>query len=79
MKAIYCDLCGTILHRTQFLYDIVDTRDRYKRYHHKYWNVCDECHNELVQRREEVIEKIKNQIENENGNCQCDHSMIEFD
>lgn len=79
MKACYCDLCGTALPRTEYLYDIVDTRDRYKRYHHKHWNICDECHEELVARRKKVIETIiSNSENNNNNNTSCTITMIEI-
>lgn len=83
-KMCYCDLCGTALPRTEYLYEIVDTRDRYKRYHRKYWNVCDECHEELEARRKKVLDELINsQINKPSGDCckecDCEIDWIELD
>lgn len=71
----FCDLCGTSMPCSEYVYKITDSRDRYCKYHSRHWNVCDVCHDELMDRRKEVLENIKDSIDSDNG-CQ---GMIEFD
>lgn len=53
-----CDLCGTVLKREEYLFDIRDARDPYIKYHAKHWSVCDDCFEELEERRHKVHEEV---------------------
>lgn len=68
MKFRICDLCGTKLERDEMIFNIKDARDPYIKYHSKYWSVCDDCYEELENRRKKVWEKINKE---QQGNCGC--------
>lgn len=58
MRFNFCDMCGKALARGENIFKIYDTRDKYHKYHYKYWNICDECLEEFEIRRNNVIDEL---------------------
>lgn len=81
MKYRLCDLCGVKLIRNEMLFEIKDARDPYIKYHSRHWTVCDDCFEELEERRKKVMEEVSK--DPSDNCCQCNpdamnSGMIEF-
>lgn len=73
MKMRVCDLCGKRLEREEMHYEIRDFRDIHRDFHCIHWSVCDDCHEELMERHKKVWKDIKDAINGEgSGNCNCE-------
>ena len=79
-KHMYCSLCGTDMMHDEFIFDIRDMTDPFNKYHHRVWQVCGVCFEELDKRRKAVIDEHKSMVA-PGGGCSCDGTgfeMIEF-
>lgn len=69
-----CSLCGKRLNGPSKYLIVKDEADKYEKFHSVRWNICDNCHQDLVDKNKKVRERLENEGKYDDGEV----SVLEF-